>query len=366
MSLSTGIIGLPNVGKSTLFNAITNSNVEAANYPFATIDPNIGIVYIPDKRLEKLAEIFNPEKVVYESFKFVDIAGLVKGASKGEGLGNKFLQNIREVDSICHVIRCFDNLDINHVENSVDPIRDLEIINLELIISDLEIVMKRFLRIKKSALSGDKVAFEEYSLLERVIKQLENSEFVSNLSLNENELFFLKSFNLITLKPFIFIANVDDESLTNLDSNQNYLNLKKYANERNIEIIPISAKLEFEISEFSDEEKKNFLSEYNIEYSGLENIIISSFKMLNLSTFFTCGKKEIRAWQFQNGSTAPQTAGIIHTDFERGFIKAAVISYEDMIEYKDENKIKSLGKLRLEGKKYIVQDGDICDFRFNV
>ena len=366
MSLSTGIIGLPNVGKSTLFNAITNSNVEAANYPFATIDPNIGIVYIPDKRLEKLAEIFNPEKVVYESFKFVDIAGLVKGASKGEGLGNKFLQNIREVDSICHVIRCFDNLDINHVENSVDPIRDLEIINLELIISDLEIVMKRFLRIKKSALSGDKVAFEEYSLLERVIKQLENSEFVSNLSLNENELFFLKSFNLITLKPFIFIANVDDESLINLDSNQNYLNLKKYADERNIEIIPISAKLEFEISEFSDEEKKNFLSEYNIEYSGLENIIISSFKMLNLSTFFTCGKKEIRAWQFQNGSTAPQTAGIIHTDFERGFIKAAVISYEDMIEYKDENKIKSLGKLRLEGKKYIVQDGDICDFRFNV
>ncbi len=366
MSLSTGIIGLPNVGKSTLFNAITNSNVEAANYPFATIDPNIGIVYIPDKRLEKLAEIFNPEKVVYESFKFVDIAGLVKGASKGEGLGNKFLQNIREVDSICHVIRCFDNLDINHVENSVDPIRDLEIINLELIISDLEIVMKRFLRIKKSALSGDKVALEEYSLLERVIKQLENSEFVSNLSLNENELIFLKSFNLITLKPFIFIANVDDESLINLEANQNYLNLKKYADERNIEIIPISAKLEFEISEFSDEEKKNFLSEYNIEYSGLENIIISSFKMLNLSTFFTCGKKEIRAWQFQNGSTAPQTAGIIHTDFERGFIKAAVISYEDMIEHKDENKIKSLGKLRLEGKKYIVQDGDICDFRFNV
>jgi hypothetical protein len=295
MSLSTGIIGLPNVGKSTLFNAITNSNVEAANYPFATIDPNIGIVYIPDKRLEKLAEIFNPEKVVYESFKFVDIAGLVKGASKGEGLGNKFLQNIREVDSICHVIRCFDNLDINHVENSVDPIRDLEIINLELIISDLEIVMKRFLRIKKSALSGDKVALEEYSLLERVIKQLENSEFVSNLSLNENELIFLKSFNLITLKPFIFIANVDDESLINLEANQNYLNLKKYADERNIEIIPISAKLEFEISEFSDEEKKNFLSEYNIEYSGLENIIISSFKMLNLSTFFTCGKKEIRA-----------------------------------------------------------------------
>jgi len=366
MGLSTGIIGLPNVGKSTLFNAITNSNVEAANYPFATINPNVGIVYIPDIRLEKLAEIFNPEKIVHESFKFVDIAGLVKGASKGEGLGNKFLQNIRDVDSICHVVRCFDNLDINHVENSVDPIRDLEIINLELIISDLEIVMKRFLRIKKSALSGDKVVFEEYSLLEKVINQLNSNEFVSNLNLNENELIFLKSFSLITLKPFIFIANVDDESLTNLKGNQHYLNLKKYADERSIEIIPISAKLEFEISEFLDEEKKSFLAEYNIQYSGLENIIISSFKILNLSTFFTCGKKEIRAWQFQNGSTAPQTAGIIHTDFQRGFIKAAVISYEDMIEYKDENKIKALGKLRVEGKKYIVQDGDICDFRFNV
>lgn len=364
MGLSVGIVGLPNVGKSTLFNAITNSSVDAANYPFATIEPNIGIVNVPDARLDTLSKMVEPEKTTATLFKFVDIAGLVKGASKGEGLGNKFLQNIREVDAICHVVRCFLDTNITHVHNSVDPIRDLQVINLELILADLEVVTSRLNRIAKKAQSGDKASAVEKVICEKIIDCLQQEKLASTLNLSEDELLVIKSYNLLTLKPMLYIANIDEKYLDNPEKDTNFLKLKEYA--KGYQVVPLSVKIESEISTLDEASKKEFIAEMNLESSGLDKLIVSSYKLLNLSTYFTVGKKEVRAWTFLNGMTAPECSGIIHSDFQRGFIKAEIISYDDFIECKSEVKAKELGKMKIVGKDYLMQDGDICLFRFNV
>lgn len=367
MNLSTGIIGLPNVGKSTLFNAITNSQVEAANYPFATIEPNVGIVNLYDPRIQALADLVQPENIVYSTVKFFDIAGLVKGASKGEGLGNKFLQNIREVQAIIHVVRCFENNDITHVSNQVNPLDDIRTINLELIFSDLEIIENRINRIKKTAeANADKKAKAEYEVLKKVYECLVAEKMASEADLSEDEIAIIKHFNLITLKPYLFVANIGEGEVSDPNSNKHYVELCNYAQQLHIQVIPISAKIEYEISRLSDTDQKEFMEMVGITEPGLNVLTRAAFKLLNLSTFFTVGKKEVRSWVFKNGSTAPQCAGEIHSDFERGFIKAEVIKFEDYMQYKNEVAIKEAGKMALEGKTYIVQDGDICTFKFNV
>lgn len=364
MSLSTGIVGLPNVGKSTLFNAITNSAVEAANYPFATIEPNVGIVNVNDKRMEKLCSLITPDSIVYTTYKFVDIAGLVAGASKGEGLGNKFLQNIRGVDSICHVVRCFDDSEITHVNSTVDPIRDLEVINLELILSDIEVVNNRLLKISKKAQSGDKNSMIEKDICEKMLNWLKLEKLLNKLDLSNEELLVIKSYNLLTLKPIIYVANINEKFVNNPNENNHYVNLVKKVGEENV--IPLSIKLEYEISILDNDSKKEFMKEYGMDESGLDKLVYKSYKLFGLSTFFTYGKKEVRAWTFRNGMTAPECAGIIHSDFQRGFIKAEIIKYTDLIELGSENIVKESGKLKLAGKDYIMQDGDICTFKFNV
>ena len=365
MGLKAGIVGSPNVGKSTLFNAITKKNILAANYPFATIDPNVGMVTVPDIRLQKLEDMYIPERTIATSFEFTDIAGLVKGASKGEGLGNKFLSHIREVDAICQVVRCFEDENIIHVENGVDPIRDIEIINLELSISDLEIIDGRISRIaKKAQTNRDKDALIEVEILNKAKQNLEKGIPLRNVEFTKEELVYLKSFNLITLKPMIYLANVKEDEV---NKENKYVDMVKgYAESEGSLTIKVCAKLESELSELNDDDKKEMLQMVGIDESGLDCLIRTTYDILGLATYFTVGSDEVRAWTFKKGMNAKECAGIIHTDFEKGFIKAEVISYEDLMTFGNEIKVRENGRARLEGKDYIMQDGDICHFRFNV
>lgn len=364
MPLTAGIVGLPNVGKSTLFNAITKKNILAANYPFATIEPNVGMVTVPDKRLDFLNELIQPKSLVPTTFEFTDIAGLVKGASHGEGLGNKFLSHIREVDAVVEVVRCFDDSNITHVEGGANPLRDIEIIDVEFIFCDLEVVDNRLGRIEKKAVSTkDKDALKEVELLKRIKEALENNIPARKLEYTEDDLKILKAFNLLTMKPIIYVANIKEDEI-GLD-NDYVKDLKEYAKKDNAEVIVLCAKIEEELSGFDDEEKVAFLNELGIEESGLDKLIRASYSLLGLQTYFTAGPKEVRAWTFKKGMKAPECAGIIHSDFEKGFIRAEVISFEDYEKYKGEKEAKEAGRLRSEGKEYVMQDGDVCLFRFN-
>lgn len=365
MSLKAGIVGLPNVGKSTLFNAITKQNILAANYPFATIDPNVGIVNVPDFRMNVLNDMYMPERLIMANYEFTDIAGLVKGASTGEGLGNKFLSHIREVDAIVEVVRCFDDSNIIHVEGECDPVRDVEIINLELSLSDLEIITNRLDKIKKKAMTTkDSDSLLEVSALEKAKEALEKEIPLRKVEFTEDELEKIKSFQFLTIKPIIYLANIKESELS-LQDNQYVLNLKEYAKNENSKVIKICAKVESELSELSIDEKNEMLEMLGIEASGLDDLINATYELLGLKTYFTVGTDEVRAWTFKAGMNARDCAGIIHSDFRDGFIKAEVISYQDLIDNGSESKVKEVGKLRLEGKDYIMQDGDICHFRFN-
>lgn len=365
MSLTAGIVGLPNVGKSTLFNAITKKNILAANYPFATIEPNVGMVTVPDKRLDFLNDLIKPKSLVPTTFEFTDIAGLVKGASKGEGLGNKFLSHIRDVDAIVEVVRCFDDSNITHVEGGANPLRDVEIIDVEFIFCDLEVVVTRLSKIEKKAISTkDKDALKEVELLKKIKEALENNIPARKLKYTEDDLKILKTFNLLTMKPIIYVANIKEDEI---GCDNNYVkDLKEYVKKDNSEVIVLCAKIEEELSGFEDEEKEAFLKDLGIEESGLDKLIRASYHLLGLQTYFTAGPKEVRAWTFKRGMKAPACAGIIHSDFEKGFIRAEVISFDDYKKYNGEKGAKEAGKLRSEGKEYVMQDGDICLFRFNV
>jgi GTP-binding protein YchF len=368
MGLKAGIVGLPNVGKSTLFNAITNSHVEAANYPFATINPNVGTVMVNDERVDELSKIFIPKRKIYTTFEFFDIAGLVKGASKGEGLGNQFLSHIRETDAIIEVVRCFDSSEIIHVENSVDPIRDIEIINIELVMADLETVQNRIGKVdSKARISKDKDSIAEMAVLTELKSCLEGGKAARGLKdTKEDFVKYTKNYNLLTLKPIIYVANVSDDALIHLENNKYFQDVKKYAEKEGAQAIPICCEIEAELSTYSPDEKKEFLDTLGAKSSGLDQLVKSAYKLLNLSTFFTVGSDEVRAWTFKNGMLAPECAGIIHSDFQKGFIKAEVYSYSDIIHYGSEQALKDAGKLRIEGKDYVAQDGDIFFFRFNV
>ncbi|MBR1416863.1 MAG: redox-regulated ATPase YchF [Bacilli bacterium] len=366
MALKAGIVGLPNVGKSTLFNAITKKNILAANYPFATIDPNVGVVTVPDTRLEFLNNMYVPERMIPTTYEFTDIAGLVKGASKGEGLGNKFLSHIRETDAIVEVVRCFDNPDIIHVEGNPDPIRDIEIINLELIFSDMEIAETRLNKIaKKAETTKEKETVLEYNVLNKCIEALNNNIPLRRVELTEDELLLLKNFNFITLKPIIYVANVSEDDVV-IGHNKYTDEVSNYAKEEGSEVVVMSCAMESELSELNDDDKQVFLNDMGITNSGLDKLIYATYELLGLKTFFTVGKDEVRAWTFKDGMKAPECAGIIHSDFQRGFIKAEVTSFEDLRTLGSELKVKEAGKLRLEGKDYLMQDGDIVLFRFNV
>ena len=366
MSLKAGIVGLPNVGKSTLFNAITKKNILAANYPFATIDPNVGMVTVPDERLTFLENLYEPKSTVPTTFEFTDIAGLVKGASQGEGLGNKFLSHIRETDAIVEVVRCFDDENITHVEGKTDPIRDIEIINVELILSDLEIIENRLNKIlKKAETTKDKDAVLEVNTLTKAKTSLEQNIPLRMVDFNDDEQAVMKNFNFITLKPLIYAANVKEDDVV-LGSNKYTEQVCEYAAKEGSGVIVMCAKMESELSELSDEDKKEFLTELGITNSGLDRLIFATYNLLGLETFFTSGPDECRAWTFRKGMNAKSCAGLIHSDIERGFIKAEVTSFDDLKEYGTELKVKEAGRLRLEGKDYLMQDGDIVYFRFNV
>ena len=360
------MVGLPNVGKSTLFNALTNAGAESANYPFCTIEKNVGIVSVPDERLDKLAEMYEPDKFTPATLEFVDIAGLVKGASKGEGLGNKFLADIREVDAIVHVVRCFEDPNIIHVDGSIDPLRDIETINLELIFSDIEIVERRIDRAKK-AVKGDKKYLAEIDFLERLKEHLENGKSARGFDFTDDEHELIKSTPLLSAKPVIYAANLsEDDFVNNIDSNENYKKVCALAAEENSAVLPICAQIEAEISDMSDEDKAMFLSELGLEISGLNRIIKEGYSLLGLISFLTAGKPEVRAWTIKKGTKAPQAAGKIHTDFEKGFIRAEVTSFDDLMACGSMAAAKEKGLVRLEGKDYVMQDGDIVLFRFNV
>jgi hypothetical protein len=364
--MKLGIVGLPNVGKSTLFNAITKAGAESANYPFCTIEPNIGVVDVPDERVDALAKMYNPKKVTRAYIEFVDIAGLVKGASKGEGLGNKFLSHIREVDAIVHVVRCFEDTNITHVEGTVDPKRDIETIDLELIFSDIEIIERRIDRTKK-ALKGDKGLAGELELLERVKSELENGKSARSLEYTEDELAIMKEIALISMKPVIYAANVAEDDFQKGIENNPYVNkVKEIAKSENAQVMPVSAKIEEEIAQLDGDEKEMFLEELGMSESGLDRLIRASYTLLGLISYLTAGEPEVRAWTIKNGTKAPQAAGKIHSDFERGFIRAEVVSYDDLMSCGSMTAAKEKGLVRSEGKDYVMKDGDIVLFRFNV
>ena len=366
MSLSIGIVGLPNVGKSTLFNALTNNDILAANYPFATIEPNTGIVPVPDKRLGMLARLYNAEKIIPATVTFVDIAGLVAGASKGEGLGNKFLSHIREVDAVAEVVRCFEDGNITHVEGSIDPLRDIDIINTELCLADMETVEKRQERLVKLAKTGDKKVKLEQAVMEKVMAGLSDGVPARRLGLTEEEQEFLGELHLLTMKPVLYITNVAEGEVADPSGNEHVQAVKKYAAEENAEVIVVSAKMESEVAELPEEEAKEYLEMAGLEETGLDRLIKAGFKLLGLMTFLTAGEMESRAWTIKLNTKAPQAAGKIHTDFERGFIRAEIVSFDDLVACGSKAAAREKGLVRLEGKDYVMQDGDVVEFRFNV
>jgi len=364
--MKLGMVGLPNVGKSTLFNAITNAGAQSANYPFCTIEPNVGVVSVPDKRLDKLAEMYDPDKFTPATIEFVDIAGLVKGASKGEGLGNKFLSNIREVDAVVHVVRCFDNDDIIHVDGSVDPARDIETINLELVLSDLEMIERRIDKTKK-LMKADKKYAVELEFFERVKATLEEGKSARSVECTDDERVLLSSVSLLTNKPIIYAANVSDADFANgIENNEYYKQVKAIANGEHAAVLPICAELEEQLVDMEKEEREMFLNDIGLTQSGLDRLITACYELLGLISYLTAGKQEVRAWTITKGTKAPQAAGKIHTDFERGFIRAEVIAFDDLVECGSMTAAKEKGLVRSEGKEYVMKDGDIVLFRFNV